>query len=297
MSIIFHNTMEVFITPTLPSSFPFVRMMRGSLTIQRKGYFRFYTNLEDYLSIMKSFNVVVKTTDELSSVLGVSLTEVKDNLYLVNGKLHKIHSLRNLVEVLHLNSKVISSLKDNYACYFDLFKDYSLKGKLSSLIEQPKTKVTRSKVVDFEGRVFPSKAQMLSFYGVPKSTFDSRIERGYSLKDALTLPKLKNADKIECVDHFGRVFPSKRAMANFYNVGVSTLNSRLKSGLSVRDALTLEVSNKSVRGIECTDLQGRLFPSLKNMANHYGVNSVSLSYWMKKGYTPAEALGKLLKET
>lgn len=296
MSIIFYNTMEVFITPTLPSSFPFVRMMRGRLTIQRKGYFKFYTNLEDYLSIMKSFNVVVKTTDELSSVLGVSLIEVIDNVYLVNGELHKIHSLRNLVEVLHLDSKVISALKDNYGCYFDLFKDYSSKGKLSSLIEQSKTKISRNMVVDFEGRVFPSKAQMLSFYGVPKSTFDSRIERGYSLKDALTLPKLKNADKIECVDHFGRVFPSKRAMANFYNVGVSTLNSRLKSGLSVRDALTLEVSNKRVRGIECTDLRGRLFPSLKSMANYHNVHPTRLGYLIKKGYTPSEALGKLLKK-
>lgn len=290
--------MEVFITPTLPSSFPYVRMMRGSLTIQRKGYFRFYTNLEDYLSIMKSFNVVVKTTDELSSVLGVSLIEVKDNLYLVNGKSHKIHSLRNLVEVLHLDSKVISSLKDNYGCYFDLFKDYSSKGKLSSLIEQPKIKITRNKVVDFEGRVFPSKASMLSFYGVPKSTFDSRIERGYSLKDALTLPKLKNADKIECTDHLGRVFPSKRAMAKFYNIGVSTLNSRLNAGLSIKDALTLKVSNtRAGNGVECTDLQGRLFSSLSSMANHYGVNPVSLRYWMKKGYTSAEALEKLLKET
>jgi hypothetical protein len=241
---------------------------------------------------MKSYNVTVRTTSELSNVLDVSLIEVKDGVFLVNGKVHKLDSLNTLVRILGFRLKSLNDLLGSYGSYFNIFKEYSTKGILSSL---KITSKVSEQVVDFEGRVFPNQKAMLSFYGIPSGTFNSRIRKGLSLKDALTMPKVKGTEK--CVDHKGRVFQSKQSMAEFYGINIVTFNARRKRGLSLKDALTLSINEvKSNKGIECIDLQGRLFPSLISMANYHNITPTRLSYLVRKGYTPTEALRKLLKE-
>lgn len=292
MGIIFRKTKEVFITPTLPSSFPFVRLTNGSLYITIDSYCTPYNSLNNYLNIMKSYNVTVRTTSELSNVLDVSLIEVKDGVFLVNGRVHKLDSLNTLVRILGFRLKSLNDLLGSYGSYFNIFKEYSTKGILSSL---KITSKVSEQVVDFEGRVFPNQKAMLSFYGIPSGTFNSRIRKGLSLKDALTMPKVKGTEK--CVDHKGRVFQSKQSMAEFYGINIVTFNARRKRGLSLKDALTLSINEvKSNKGIECIDLQGRLFPSLISMANYHNITPTRLSYLVRKGYTPTEALRKLLKE-
>jgi len=71
MGILFSKTKEVFITPILPSSFPYVKVERGKLVIVLKGKRQPYLSLDNYLKVMKSIGVVVKVTEELSKVLGV----------------------------------------------------------------------------------------------------------------------------------------------------------------------------------------------------------------------------------
>ena len=292
MGIIFRKTREVFITPTLPSSFPFVKLTHGSLYITIDGYCTPYTSLGNYLNIMKSYNVTVRTTFELSNVLGVYLIEVQDGVFLVNGRLHKLDSLTALARVLGFSLKSLNDLLGSYSSYFNVFKEYSSKGILSSLKITPKVS---EQVVDFEGRVFSNQKAMVSFYGIPRGTFDARIRKGLSLKDALTMPKVKGTEK--CVDHEGQVFPSRKAMVDFYGINITTFNARIKKGFSLKDALTSNINKaKSSKWVECIDLQGRLFPSLTSMAKYYNVAPSSLTYLVKKGYTSTEALSKLLKE-
>ena len=292
MGILFRKTREVFITPTLPSSIPYVKLVNGSLFITIDGYCTPYTSLDNYLNIMKSYNVTVRTTFELSNVLDVSLIEVQDGVFLVNGELHKLDSLNTLGKVLSFNLKSIKDSVDSYGSYFNVFKEYSSKGTLFSLKSVPKTS---EKVVDFAGRVFPNQSAMLSFHGIPRGTFDARIRKGLSIKDALTLHKIKGTEK--CVDYEGRVFPSKQAMVDFYEINITTFNARIKRGFSLKDALTSSINKaNSSKRIKCTDLQGRLFPSLTSMANYHNVIPTSLGYLVRKGYTPTEALRKLLKE-
>ena len=104
MGILFSKTKEVFITTTLPSSFPYVKVERGKLNIVLNGKRQPYLSLDNYLKVMRSMGVVVKTTRELSSVLGVSLIEVSDNQYLVNGSLYTINSLFSLLKALGVNN-------------------------------------------------------------------------------------------------------------------------------------------------------------------------------------------------
>lgn len=43
----------------------------------------------------------------------------------------------------------------------------------------------KKEVVDHNGNVYKNKKEMLEHYGVPASTFNSRIKANWSLKDAL----------------------------------------------------------------------------------------------------------------
>ena len=74
---------------------------------------------------MKNNNILVKTTEELPLVLGVSLIEVSKDCYIVDGMLAKIHSLGDLSSILNLNLRVLNGLLGKYSIYFNIFEDFS----------------------------------------------------------------------------------------------------------------------------------------------------------------------------
>ena len=176
MGILFGKTKEVFITLTLPSSFPYVKIERGCLVIVLNGKRQPYLSLDNYLTVMKSIGVVVKTTEELSSAIGISLIEVSDNQYLVNGTLRSINSLFSLLKALGINQGTVNTQKKNYSFYFELFKDYFYNGHF---ITQRKNKVIR----DYEGRVFSSVSEMCRYHKVTNQTYFSRLKRGIKGKE------------------------------------------------------------------------------------------------------------------
>ena len=176
MGILFRKTREVFITPTLPSSFPYVKVKGDSLFIVVGGKSHPYTSLENYLSVMESYGVVVRITEELSKVVGVSMLEVEDNLYLLNEELHSIYSLSTLLEALGVRIGTVNTQRKNYALYYDLFKDYFSKGKF---LTQRKEGIVK----DFEGKVFSSISEMCRYHGISLQTYYLRKERGLKGKD------------------------------------------------------------------------------------------------------------------
>ena len=184
MGILFNKTKEVFITTTLPSSFPYVKVERGKLNIVLNGKRQPYLSLDNYLKVMRSMGVVVKTTRELSSVLGVSLIEVSDNQYLVNGSLYTINSLFSLLKALGVNNGTVDTQKKNYSLYFDLFKDYFSNGHF---ITQRKNKVVK----DYEGRIFNSVSEMCRYHGIVNQTYYSRLERGIKGKELFKKERLR----------------------------------------------------------------------------------------------------------
>lgn len=145
MGILFRKTKEVFITPTLPSSFPYVKVRRGSLVIVVEGKSYPYISLVNYLSVMESYGVVARTIEELSKVIGVSLLEVEDNLYLLNEELHSIYSLSTLLEALGVRIGTVNTQKKNYVLYYDLFKDYFFKGRFLTQRKRENSKGLRRK--------------------------------------------------------------------------------------------------------------------------------------------------------
>lgn len=184
MGILFSKTKEVFITKTLPSSFPYVKIERGCLVIVLNGKRQPYLSLNNYLKVMNSVGVVVKTTEELSLSIGVSLIEVSDNQYLVNGALYSINSLSSLLRVLGVNQGTVNTQKKNYLLYFDLFKDYFSKGHF---LTQRENRVIK----DYEGRIFNSVSEMCRHYGIAAQTYYSRYERGITGKDLFKKERIR----------------------------------------------------------------------------------------------------------
>lgn len=178
MGILIRSTREVFITPSLPSSFPYIKVINGSLFIQVNDHRTPYTSLENYISVMESYGAVVRTTEELSLAMGVSLVEVEDSLYLLNGKLFSIYSLSTLLEALGVRIGTVNTQRKNYALYYDLFKDYFSKGKF---LTQRKEGIVK----DFEGKVFSSISEMCRFHGISLQTYYLRKKRGLRGKDLL----------------------------------------------------------------------------------------------------------------
>ena len=176
MGILFRKTKEVFITPTLPSSFPYVKVRKGSLVIVVEGKSYPYISLENYLSVMESYGVVVRTTEELSKVVGVSLLEVADNLYLLNGKLFSIYSLSTLLSALGVRIGTVNTHKKNYDLYYNLFMNYFSEGRF---LTQRESRVIK----DFKGKVFSSISEMCRFHDVSLQTYYLRKERGLKGKD------------------------------------------------------------------------------------------------------------------
>lgn len=185
MGILFSKTKEVFITKTLPSSFPYVKIERGCLVIVLNGKRQPYLSLNNYLKVMNSVGVVVKTTEELSLSIGVSLIEVSDNQYLVNGTLYSINSLSSLLRVLGVNQGTVNTQKKNYLLYFDLFKDYFSKGHF---LTQRENRVIK----DYEGRVFSSVSEMCRYHNVTNQTYFSRLKRGIKGKELFKKGRIRD---------------------------------------------------------------------------------------------------------
>ncbi len=118
----------------------------------------------------------------------------------------------------------------------DLFK----KGRLEP--------APKDNIVDHKGNKYSSILKMCNAYGINRSTYLQRIERGLSVEDALTLPAAKRKRGERCVkDHKGIIYATKKEMCDAYDIKYITLMNRLRYGWSLEDALTFPVSEKAPR--------------------------------------------------
>ena len=92
-------------------------------------------------------------------------------------------------------------------------------------------------VTDHKGNKFKSERQMCKHYGVGISLFNYRLKHGWSLEEALEGRESSVGRGIPVTDHNGNKFDSKKQMCDYYGVGVSLFNYRLKHGWSLEEAL------------------------------------------------------------
>ena len=121
---------------------------------------------------------------------------------------------------------------------------------------------------------------MCAFWNMDVELFESRRKKGWTVKDALTKP----ADgKYVVTDHLGNSYKSMALMAEAYKIDFSTLRTRLKSGLSLEEALTESVSHTSNRTVE--DHKGNRYSNISEMCRHWKISRCSYDQRRRKGWT------------
>lgn len=144
-------------------------------------------------------------------------------------------------------------------------------------------------ICDHLGNEYPSKREMCRKYNIDHSTFNGRIQRGMSLKNALLAPSERTGRKT--TDHTGREFASEAEMCRYYGIRQDTYRLRIKKGYSVKDALII---NRLNPGSDWTpvikDHTGKEWCSEKEMCRNYGVSQQSFRKRLQTGMTVEEAL-------
>ena len=72
---------------------------------------------------------------------------------------------------------------------------------------------------------------MCEHYGIKLSTFQSRINKKWSLEKALT------TSLYECCDHLGNKFKSEKEMARYYKISAATYYKRIETNWKLEEAL------------------------------------------------------------
>ena len=133
-------------------------------------------------------------------------------------------------------------------------------------------------MIEYRGKRYRTQTALCDAYGVERTTFCKRIQRGATLDEALK--------PIKVMDHAGNCFQSIKAMLRFYNIERGTFYARLKADWSLEDALTIPTS-RSLRKIEdkrkfvrmkvpftkvrCKDHIGNYFKSKQAMCEWWGI--------------------------
>ena len=142
---------------------------------------------------------------------------------------------------------------------------------------------------DHLGNVYPSITAMANKYGINCDVLMARLKRGWNLEAALTTPTRKRKSDV-CYDHLGNQYPNYKAMAEAYGINYSSLNTRLRAGWSIEQALNRETDHHSQ--VVCYDRTGKKYPSKAAIARAYGINEKTLQGRLQAGQSLDEALTK-----
>ena len=147
-------------------------------------------------------------------------------------------------------------------------------------------------ITDHQGRKFKTCDEMCNFWGVDLELYNSRVHsRKWTKERALTTPvKTKIRLKLPTTDHQGRTFESFEQLAKHYAMCSKTLKNRLKSGLSLEQALTMPV--RSGQPVVCKDHLGTVYWAFTDMCKFWGVKYTTFIYRLNRGLSIEECLKK-----
>lgn len=144
-------------------------------------------------------------------------------------------------------------------------------------------------VTDHLGNKFNTRKEMLKHWGISPTSYQDRLNRGWSMEKSLTTPIKKKRIPQEYTDFKGNVFPTATSMAKEYGVSLVTLLKLLDKGKTPEEATYLLSQRDSKRG-NYEDHLGVKFSSRAKMFEAYGVNSATFYKRMENGWSLEEAL-------
>lgn len=142
---------------------------------------------------------------------------------------------------------------------------------------------------DHLGNIFESEKDMCNYWNIKYETYKSRINRGWSIEEALTTPiKAKHYNETK-TDHLGNIFESEKDMCEYWDINYETYRARIKSGLTKEKALITPITITSTENY--TDHEGTMFKNIKDMCKCWNISRSTYIKRINKGYSKEEALG------
>jgi len=148
--------------------------------------------------------------------------------------------------------------------------------------------------VEWDGDSYPSMAALAEKVGVASATISARLKRGWSMDQAVGAvppPDRGPSPSAKSITFRGRVYESRSALAEAFEVKPKVLLSRLREGWDLEAALGLAeqpyVPGRG-KGIVC---DGERYASVKDLSDQQGVAYTSVTRRLGKGWTPEQAVG------
>lgn len=134
------------------------------------------------------------------------------------------------------------------------------------------------------GNEYKSVNDMLSTYGIQRRAYYLRLQRGWTLEEALTG---KNV-----TDHLGNSYPTQQELFKHYNIDAMTFWRRTNIyHMGLEEALTSNIPRGRIQK-KAYDHKGTEFISFDKMCEHYNVKPGTVRTRISRGYTLEEALTK-----
>ena len=144
------------------------------------------------------------------------------------------------------------------------------------------------KYYDHKGNEFNNINDMCKYWHISTSTYYNLRAKNTPLKDILDPER-----KYKYIDKDGNKFITKQDLAKFYNISLKTLDTNLKKGLSLDDAI---IASKIAKQPKWTDHNGNTFNSMQEMADFWGIKTPTLSKRLRDGLTIEKALEPVCRE-
>ena len=156
---------------------------------------------------------------------------------------------------------------------------------------------------DHLGNEYTSESAMCRYYNLPLSTFNGRMDRGWTLEQALTVPNKQQGPKINhrkpVPDHKGKIWPSVGAMCKHWKIPEKVYWSRKRLlKWPLEKILTTPVNDPedAANAVPETDHTGRTFKSISAMCRHWKIKLSTYRERRKRGWSIERALTTPEKE-
>lgn len=149
---------------------------------------------------------------------------------------------------------------------------------------------------DHLGNCYNSFSDMCKAYGKPNNTVKNRLDRNWTLEQALTIDNSSVNKKVNHIkpieDHLGNVYPNVHTMAETYGITEKVYWSRKRIlKWPLEKILTTPIQDQeapaNAKPIECNGIQ---FKSINALCKHYGIPRTTYKLRISQGLTPEEAV-------
>ena len=168
--------------------------------------------------------------------------------------------------------------------------------------------MAKKECVDHLGNIFKSESARAEHYGLPATTIRNRLDRNWTLEQALTVDnkntnrKIKDPKKI-WEDHKHNKYNSVRELCEAY-YHISGITEKVFWGRKralkwpLEKILMTPVNdvNYAANAKTVTDHLGQKWPSISEMCRHWGVKQQTYRMRIKMGFTVEDALLKPIKK-